>query len=56
MKMVGYIFVFHRIKEKEGIEYLDLLIWIKRYVDQRKIVKQLENQLLCATSKSKSQR
>ncbi|CAF4440195.1 unnamed protein product, partial [Adineta steineri] len=34
---------------------LDLLFWVKRYVDQRKIVEQLENQLKCVTSKTKSQ-
>ncbi|CAF0930276.1 unnamed protein product [Adineta steineri] len=45
----------NNINENDEIEYLDLLFWVKRYVDQRKIVEQLENQLKCVTSKTKSQ-
>ncbi|UJR14060.1 hypothetical protein I4U23_001057 [Adineta vaga] len=40
---------------RDNINEDDLLIWVKRYVDQRKVVKQLENQLKCAISKTKSQ-
>jgi hypothetical protein len=35
---------------------LDLFALLKRYTEQRQIVKQLENQLKCVTLKTKSQR
>ncbi|CAF0939698.1 unnamed protein product [Adineta ricciae] len=40
---------------RDNLNEDDLLMWVKRYVDQRKLIKQLENQLKCVVSKTKSQ-
>ena len=42
--LIALISVFFRRIKKE-IEYLDLFALVKCYTDQRKVVKQLENQL-----------